>query len=121
MREDTQKSLGSAKSGVQHWIVQRVTALALIPLGVWFVGAFIILFSAPYEVAYGWLSSPWIVTLSILFIFALFYHGYLGLQVIFEDYVSHQGLKWGLIVITKMLSILMALLAIISILRIFLD
>lgn len=121
MKTERNKSLGSAKSGVHHWIVQRVTALALIPLGVWFMGAFILLFSAPYEVAYDWLSSPWIVTLSILFIFTLFYHGYLGLQGIFEDYVSHQGLKWGLIVITKMLSIFMALLAIISILRIFLD
>lgn len=121
MKNATNKSLGSAKSGVHHWIVQRVTALALIPLGVWFMGAFTLLFSAPYEVAYGWLSSPWIVTLSILFIFTLFYHGYLGLQVIFEDYVSHEGLKWGLIFTTKMLSILMALFAIVSILRIFLD
>lgn len=121
MKKETTKSLGSAKSGVHHWIVQRVTALALIPLGAWFMGAFILLFSAPYDVTYAWLSSPWTATLSILFIFTLFYHGYLGVQVILEDYVSHQGLKWGLIFTTKMLSILMALLAIISILRIFLD
>lgn len=121
MKVDTKKSLGSAKSGLHHWIIQRVSALALIPLGVWFMGVFILLFSAPYEIAHDWLSSPWTVTLAILFIFTLFYHGYLGLQVIFEDYVSNDSLKWFLILTTKMLSILMALLAIVSILRIFLD
>jgi succinate dehydrogenase / fumarate reductase, membrane anchor subunit len=114
------QGLGSAKSGVGHWIAQRITAVALIPLGIWFVGAFIVLSTAPFEVAYTWLSSPWTVTLAIFFILVLFYHGYLGIQVILEDYIPHEFIKWISIIAIKLFSILMALLAIVSIIRIFL-
>lgn len=113
--------LGSAKSGVQHWIAQRVTAVALIPLGIWFVGTFIVLSTAPYEVAHAWFSSSWTATLAIFFVLVLFYHGYLGLQVILEDYISHELTKWSLVVATKLFSLLLALLAIVSILKIFLS
>ncbi|HUX79250.1 MAG TPA: succinate dehydrogenase, hydrophobic membrane anchor protein [Alphaproteobacteria bacterium] len=113
--------LGSAKSGVHHWIAQRITAIALVPLGIWFVGAFIVLLTSPYEVAQAWLSSSWTATLSIFFVLVLFYHGYLGLQVILEDYISHELTKWSLIVATKLISALLALLAIVSIIKIFLS
>jgi succinate dehydrogenase / fumarate reductase, membrane anchor subunit len=115
------QGLGSAKSGLHHWMAQRITAVALIPLGIWFVGAFIVLSTAPFEVAYSWLSSPWAVTLAIFFMLVLFYHGYLGIQVILEDYIPHEFTKWALIITTKLFSILMALLAIVSILKIFLS
>src|SRR5437773_4334163 len=95
------QGLGSAKSGLHHWIAQRITAIALIPLGIWFVAAFLILLTAPFEEAHKWLSSPWTVTLAILSILTFFYHGYLGLQVIWEDYVPHELLRWVLIIITK--------------------
>lgn len=113
--------LGSAKSGVHHWIAQRVTAVALIPLGIWFVGAFIVLSTSSYEVAHAWLSSSWTATLAIFFVLVLFYHGYLGLQVILEDYISHELSKWSLIVAAKLISIFLALLVIVSILKIFLS
>ncbi len=115
------QGLGSAKSGLRHWLVQRITAALLIPLGVWFVLFFILLLTAPFDVAYGWLSSPWTASLSILFIISSFYHGYLGMQVIWEDYVSRETLKWALILGTKLLSIVAALLAIVSILKIFIS
>lgn len=115
------KGLGSAKSGLRHWIVQRVTAIALIPLGIWFVGAFIVLLTSPFEIAYAWLSSLWNVVFAIFFVVAMFYHGDLGMQAIWEDYVPHELLRWGLIIATKFLSAGAALLAIVSILKVFLS
>lgn len=115
------RGLGSAKSGLHHWITQRITAIALIPLSIWFTCAFIILVTAPYEYAHGWLSSPWTATFSILFIIFMFYHGYLGMRVIVEDYVPQTFIKWALIIGTKIFSALMAILASISILKIFLS
>jgi len=115
------QGLGSAKSGLRHWMVQRITAVALIPLGIWFVAAFIFLVTAPFEVASNWLSSIWAVTLAISFIMTMFYHGYLGMQVILEDYISHEFTRWILIILTKFLSAVMALVAIVSILKIFLS
>lgn len=117
----TARGLGSAKSGLHHWIVQRITALALIPLGLWIVYAFIVLITAPYIYVREWLSSPWTVTFSILLMICMFYHGYLGMRVIVEDYVSQTFLKWALIIGTKILSLLMAVLGIISILKVFLS
>jgi len=114
------RGLGSAKSGLHHWIAQRVTALALIPLSLWFVYAFIVLITAPYDYARAWLSSPWAVTLSSLFIIFMFYHGYLGIRVIVEDYVPQTLIKWALIIGTKIFSVLMTVLGIISILKVFL-
>lgn len=114
------RGLGSAKHGLHHWIAQRITALALIPLGLWFAYAFIVLVTAPYEQAHMWLSSLWTVTLSVLFIIFMFYHGYLGMRVIWEDYVPQTSIRWALIIGTKIFSFLMALLAILSILKIFL-
>lgn len=115
------QGLGSAKSGLRHWITQRITAVILIPLSIWFVGLFIILLSAPFDIAYHQFSSPWSVTLSIFFIIVLFFHGALGMQVVYEDYVRHELTKWILVVVTNFFSILMALLSIISILKIFLS
>lgn len=115
------EGLGSAKSGLHHWIAQRITAIALIPLGVWFINAFIVLIAAPFEVAHTWLLSPWNVALAIFFILMLFYHGALGMQVIWEDYIPHEFTKWVLILTTKLFSMSMALLAIVSILKVFLS
>ncbi len=115
------RGLGSAKSGLHHWIVQRISAIALIPLGIWFVGTFIVLLTAPFAIACTWFSSSWTVSLAIFFIFALFYHGYLGMQVILEDYIPHELTKWILIIAIKLFSGLMALLAIVSLLKIFLS
>ncbi len=115
------KGLGSAKKGVGHWIAQRVTAVALIPLGIWFVGAFLLLIFAPFDQARLWLSSIWVVTATILFVVALFYHGCLGMQMIWEDYIPHEGTRWGVVLATKFLGICLSLLSIISILKVYLS
>jgi len=115
------KGLGPAKKGVGHWIAQRVTAVALIPLGIWFVGAFLMLLFAPFDQARVWLSSPWVVTATILFILTLFYHGCLGMQVIWEDYIPHEGTRWVIVLGTKFLGVFLSLLSIVSILKVYLS
>ena len=114
------KGSGSAKKGRSHWIAQRITAVALIPLSLWFVTTFIMLVSAPFEQVCFWLASVWTVSLSILFMCVLFYHGALGMQVIWEDYIPHEGIRWGFVLATKFLSVGLSLVATVCILKIYL-
>lgn len=95
------RGLGSAKEGVHHWWAQRLTALALIPLSVWFTASIISLAGAPYEAVAGFLGSPINGTLMIALILATFYHAALGLQVVIEDYVHDEGLKLAGIILVK--------------------
>lgn len=87
------RGLGSAKDGTHHFWVQRVTAIALIPLSVWLVASLVALVGADYSVAREWVASPLVAVLLILFIATGLYHFKLGLQVVIEDYVHHHGLK----------------------------
>lgn len=114
------QGLGSAKSGVHHWLIQRITAIALIPLGLWFVGFFLLFLTSSYEEAHAAFLSPWTVALAISFVIALFYHASLGMQVIWEDYVPHELTRWALIMGTHLFCSFLAILSIISILKIFL-
>ena len=93
--------LGSAKEGVEHWWRQRLTAVALIPLGVWFVVAVIGLVGADYQAAREWLTSPLTMVLLITFVASLLYHAQLGLQVVIEDYVHHEASKVTLLIAIK--------------------
>ena len=81
------RGLGSARSGSRHWWLQRVTALALAPLTVWFVISFMALIGADHRTYSQWISSPLNAVLMILLVIVLFYHMTLGLQVIAEDYL----------------------------------
>lgn len=114
------QGLGSAKSGVHHWLLHRITAIALIPLGLWFVGFFLFLITSSYEEAYAAFLSPWTVALAISFIIALFYHASLGIQVILEDYIHHRLTCWMLIIGTRLFCFFLTVLSIISILKVFL-
>jgi succinate dehydrogenase / fumarate reductase, membrane anchor subunit len=82
------KGLGSAHDGTHHWIMQKVTAIALLPLVLWLVWSIVSLQGASYVEFTGWLSHPCSATMMILTIIAVFYHAKLGTQVIVEDYVS---------------------------------
>jgi len=104
----TARGLGSAKSGTGHWWAQRVTAVALIPLSLWFAVAMLHLVRADYVVVLDWLHAPWTAVLLSLFLFTLFYHAYLGLQVVIEDYVHTEWLKIGVLLLIKFACILLA-------------
>jgi succinate dehydrogenase / fumarate reductase membrane anchor subunit len=83
------RGLGSAKHGAGHWRGQRITAVLLAPLGLWFVWATIGLIGlgADLSVFRAWMSEPGNALLMILFAAAMFHHAALGLQVVIEDYV----------------------------------
>lgn len=101
------RGLGSAKSGTHHWWMQRLTAIALVPLSLWFVASLIMVVTADYATAVRWLQSPLVAILCCALIVAIFYHGQLGVQVVLEDYVHSEWLKILSIVITKFLSLLL--------------
>jgi succinate dehydrogenase / fumarate reductase, membrane anchor subunit len=84
--------LGSAKEGVGHWWAERASAVALIPLTLWFVASIIAHIQSDYATFIAWLRTPIGTILMILLQVALFYHTALGLQVVVEDYV-HSGLS----------------------------
>ncbi len=110
------RGLGSAKDGTGHWWAQRLTALALIPLTVWFVGAVISLIGAEQAAVAAWIGSPVVAGLLILLIVATFYHTALGLQVVIEDYVHTEGAKIALLLFVKALTIVLSLSAVLSVL-----
>ena len=111
------RGLGSAKEGVHHWWAQRTTALALVPLALWFVAGVISLIGADYATAVRWFKSPINATLMVLLIVATFYHAALGLQVVLEDYVHNEGQKIASIMVVKGLAALLGLLAVIAVLK----
>lgn len=112
------RGLGSAKSGVHHFWMQRLTAVALIPLVIWFAVSLVMLSGADYGMARSWLSSPFVMVLLILTICIGLYHGQLGIQVVIEDYVHHEGVKLALIVAVKFIAVFFGLAAIVATMRI---
>ena len=111
------RGLGSAKEGVHHWWLQRVTAIALIPLVVWFAISLVMLSGADYAVARAWIGSPLVMVLLTLTIVVGLYHGQLGLQVVWEDY-TEGALRVFMILFTKFIAILFGLGAVLAIMRI---
>lgn len=110
------RGLGSAKDGTGHWWAQRLTALALIPLTIWFCVSVIVLTGADYAAVAAWVASPVVAGLLILLVAAVFYHAVLGLQVVIEDYVHHEGSKLALLLAVKAFAIVLALSGILSVL-----
>jgi succinate dehydrogenase / fumarate reductase membrane anchor subunit len=80
--------LGAAKGAGEHWWLQRVTAVALLPLGLWFAYELLTLGSFDFEAVTAWVQRPAVSILLILMVVAVGYHSALGVQVVVEDYVS---------------------------------
>ena len=122
MRSDLGKvqGLGSAKHGVGNWKIQRITAIGMIPLLLWFIPSLLITILGSYNEGILWIQNPFNATGLILLIGTLFFHASLGLQVVIEDYVHSEGLKIISIMVIKLLSILLGVLSILCVLKIFL-
>ena len=89
--------LGSARDGVKDWWLERISAVALVPLTIWFTGSTVIHAGDSYAGVIAWLQMPITTALMVLLLMALFYHIALGLQVVIEDYV-HSGIKFPLLI-----------------------
>jgi succinate dehydrogenase / fumarate reductase membrane anchor subunit len=110
--------LGSAKEGVAHWWAQRLTAVALIPLVLWFVIALIGLTGADRATVIAWLHAPLPAIATVLMLIAMFYHMQLGIQVVVEDYVHTEWLKISALVLNKFIAFALAAAGIFAVLRI---
>ena len=96
------RGMGSAKEGTHHWWHQRLTAIALVPLSLWFIIALLGRLDATHAETVAWISSPLITGLLIALIITTFYHTILGLQVVIEDYVHLEWAKITLLIIVKL-------------------
>jgi succinate dehydrogenase / fumarate reductase membrane anchor subunit len=112
------RGLGSAQSGVGHWWTQRVTAVALVALGIWFVILVLGLLHADYATARTTVAQPWNALLLVAFIIAAFWHAVLGLQVVIEDYVHTRWLEVASLLAIKFLAVLGGLASVLAVLRI---
>jgi succinate dehydrogenase / fumarate reductase, membrane anchor subunit len=110
--------LGSAKDGTGHWWAQRVSAIALIPLTLWFLFSLLTLPGLDYLTVKTWLSFPMSGFLAVLLVAALTYHSYLGTIVVIEDYVHSAGMKVLSLLSLRFLYVLAGGAAIFSILRV---
>jgi succinate dehydrogenase / fumarate reductase membrane anchor subunit len=109
--------LGSAKEGVEHWWHQRVTAVALVPLTLWFVLSIIGLAGADRAAMVAWLHNPMSAVMIILLLVATFYHLALGLQVVIEDYVHGEATKLGAIIVMRLLCVVFVVRGILAVLK----
>ena len=96
------RGLGSTNDGLTHWKMQRISGVALVPLFVWFMVSLFALDSLELHSFKAWLTSNANPVLLILLVTFMFHHGFLGLQVIFEDYIQDEKLKLTLIILTKL-------------------
>ncbi len=112
------RGMGAAKSGVGHWWGQRVSAMALAPLTLWFIYSVLSLGSASHEAVLAWASNPLTLVLLLTLAGMTFYHMQLGLQTVIEDYVHDEGKRLLALLLVKGAAVLLAVTAIVSILKI---
>jgi succinate dehydrogenase / fumarate reductase membrane anchor subunit len=112
------RGLGSARAGSHHWWSERLTAIALVPLTLWFVFSVIHLSGASHQAVIDWLAAPLTMGLMLALVVATFHHLQLGLQVVIEDYVHDDRLKLAAVLLIKGLSFLLALVCVVSVLKI---
>ncbi len=108
---------GSAKEGVHHWWVQRLTSVALVPLTVWFVISVLALPSYDYATVHAWVSQIWTALLLVLFVALATWHSKLGVQVVIEDYV-HGATKTLSLILSTFAHTLVAAAAIFAVLKV---
>jgi succinate dehydrogenase / fumarate reductase membrane anchor subunit len=108
---------GSAGEGVGHWWQQRVTAIALVPLTVWFTVGLLRRSAGKFEDMQGWLSQPWPALLTLLLVVTFAWHSKLGVQVVIEDYVHARGGKTVLLLLNSYLHVIAAAAGVFAILR----
>lgn len=112
------RGLGSAQRGAHHFMVQRITAVALIALGLWIVWIALEAIHMDYASARALVAKPWNAVLMIAFLIASFWHAQLGLQVVVEDYVHSKGPELALQIAIKFACFLGAAAGVLAVIRI---
>jgi succinate dehydrogenase / fumarate reductase membrane anchor subunit len=112
------RGLGTARSGLHHWKMQRLTAIANVLLVLWFMFSAMALSGRGYDQVRAWLASPVTASLAVLLIISTFYHARLGLQVVVEDYVHHEGLRIASLAAIALLVLALAVACIVAVLSV---
>jgi succinate dehydrogenase / fumarate reductase, membrane anchor subunit len=97
--------LGAAGAGTEHWLAQRITAVAMVPLTLWFAVSIVSLPSLDFYSMTAWVASPVHAVLLALLVVALVYHSSLGTQVVAEDYVHAPGLRVAILVALRLVHV----------------
>lgn len=100
--------LGSAGTGTEHWLGQRLSAIAMIPLALWFAVSLLTLPTLDFYTVNAWAALPLHAILLVLLVMALVYHSSLGTQVVVEDYLHAPAARVALLVILRLLHVALA-------------
>lgn len=111
------RGLGSSNDGLGHWWKQRLTAIALVPLVVWFVASMISLAGQDRAHVLSWLHSPFHGLVFSLFLIVSLYHANLGLSKIYEDYVQARWLQLSSRIATDFAAVLLGFAGVFALLR----
>ena len=112
------RGLGSARDGVSHWWMQRLAAVALVPLSLWFVFSVAALRGASQADVQAWIAAPLVTVLLLLVVVATFLHLAMGLQTVIEDYIRDGVAKVAALLVVKWACVLFGLASVLAILRI---
>ena len=111
------RGLGSAKSGTTQWWAERVGAIALVPLTIWFVISALGHLGASQAEMVAWLSQLVNAALMLALVLATFHHLALGMQVVVEDYVHEEGARFACLLAIRGLAWFCALASLVSVLK----
>lgn len=106
------------KQAVHHWRVQRLTAIILMPLCLWFIFTLAGMTTMDHAVVSAWIKSPLNSLMLLVFNLALFYHTHLGLQVVIEDYISNDNFRNRTILISGIIMSGAGLISVLAVLKI---
>ncbi len=108
----------SSTTGSGHWKWQRVTAVLLIPLTLWFMFSIVRYIDSGFEELVAWVSRPWVAVLLLLYLATMFWHAWLGVRVVIEDYIHSAWLNRASLLLGKGTLLLSALVSGFAVLRI---
>ena len=114
------RQLGSARDGLREWRLQRVTAIALIPLGLYFAASVLWLATSDRITAVAWLASPVTALLVMLFVLAGLAHAFVGLRSVLLDYVHTRARLVAAGLLIRAAAVILAGASVLAILKLFL-
>ena len=112
------EGLGSAKNGVHHWWLQRLTSIALVPLTIWFTVSLLSLPSLDHVTVMAWMAQSWTALLLIVLVLVATWHSQLGVRVVVEDYIHTSGMRTLTLVILTFVHALIAVAGVFAILKV---
>lgn len=112
------RALGAAGHGAGHWLGERLSSVALVPLGLWAVWAVLAVAPGGYGAAVDLLGNPFHAVMAVLFLGISFVHMHDGMRVIIEDYFPDVGRRASLLLLNSTVCLLGGALAVFSVLKV---